>query len=63
MVDSEGCERNPFAEDVFRRMAAYLLMLSKIGIIICPYRFGPLRHVLIISIVLHKNSHGQMSSN
>ena len=29
LADSEGCERNPFAEDVFRPMVAYLQNLSE----------------------------------
>ena len=47
MADSEGCERNPFARDVFRPMVAYLQNLSEIEKIVCPYRFGPLRHALL----------------
>ena len=30
MADSEGCERNPFAQDVFGPMVAYLQNLSEI---------------------------------
>ena len=30
MADSEGCERNPFARDVFRPKVAYLQNLSEI---------------------------------
>ena len=30
MADSEGCERNPFARDVFRPMVTYLQNLSEI---------------------------------
>ena len=29
MADSEGCERNPFARDIFRPMVAYLQNLSE----------------------------------
>ena len=31
MADSEGYERNPFGQDVFRPMIAYLQNLSEIG--------------------------------
>ena len=44
MADSEGCERNPFAEDVFRLMVAYLENMSEIEKIVCPCKFGPCRH-------------------
>ena len=47
VADSEGCERNPFARDVFRPKVAYLQNLSEIEKIVCPYRFGPLRHALL----------------
>ena len=50
MADSEGCERNPFARDVFRPKVAYLQNLSEIEKIVCPYRFGPLRHTLLINL-------------
>ena len=30
IAESKGCERNPFAEDDFRPMVAYLQNLSKI---------------------------------
>ena len=47
MADSEGCERNPFARDVFRPKVAHLQNWSEIEKIVCPYRFGPLRHALL----------------
>ena len=47
MADSEGCERNLFARDIFRPKVAYLLKLSEIEEMACPYRFGPLRHALL----------------
>ena len=47
MADSEGCERNPFAQDVFRPKVAYLQNVSEIEKISCSYRFGPLRHALL----------------
>ena len=37
MADTEGCEKNPFARDVFRPMVAYLQNLSEIKKIVCPY--------------------------
>ena len=50
MADSEGCERNPFAQDGFKPKVAYLQNLSEIEKIVCAYRFGPLRHALLIFI-------------
>ena len=50
MADSEGCDRNPFAQDVFRPMVAYLQNFNKIEEIACPYRFDPLRHALLIHV-------------
>ena len=52
MADTERCERNPFARDVFRAKVAYLQNLSEIEKIVCPYRFSPLRHALLILIKL-----------
>ena len=40
MADSEGCERNPFARNVFRPMVAYLQNLSEIEKIVFPYTIG-----------------------
>ena len=54
MADSEGCERNPFARDVFRPMVAHLQNLSEFEITVCPYRFGPLRHALLNRIMIIK---------
>ena len=48
MADSEGYKRNPFARDVFRQMVTYLQNLIEIKKIVCPYRFGLLRHALLI---------------
>ena len=47
MADSEGCERNPFARDVFRPKVVVPENLSEIEKIVCPYRFGPLRHAFL----------------
>ena len=47
MADSEGCERNLFAREVFRPKVAYLQNSSEIEKIVCPYWFGPLRHALL----------------
>ena len=47
MADSEGCERNPFARGVFRPKVAHLQNLSEIEKMVCPSRFGPLRHALL----------------
>ena len=47
MADSEGCEKNPFARDVFRPKEAYQQNLSELEKIVCPYRFSPLRHALL----------------
>ena len=47
MADSEGCEKNPFARDVFRPKVAYQQNLSELEKIVCPYRFCPLRHALL----------------
>ena len=48
MVDSEGCERNPFAQDVFRPMVAYLQNASKIEKTFA--HIGPLRHARTTSM-------------
>ena len=40
MADSEGCDRNSFARDVFRPMVAYLQNLSEIEKILRPYKNG-----------------------
>ena len=47
MADSEGCERNPFARDVYRPKVAHLQNLSEIKKIVCPFWFGPVRHALL----------------
>ena len=49
MADSEGCERNPFARDVLRPKVVQVgpENLSEIEKIVCPYRFGPLRHAFL----------------
>ena len=51
IADSEGCERNPFARDVIRAKQAYLQNMSEIEKIVCPYRFGPLRHALLSTVI------------
>ena len=54
MADSEGCERTPFAGDVFRPMVAYLQNLSEFEKNVCPYRFVPLRHALLNRMMIIK---------
>ena len=47
MADSEGCEKNPFAREVFRPKVAYQETVIKIEKIVCPYRFSHLKHALL----------------
>ena len=60
MADSESRQRNPFVQDVFRPMAAYLQNFSEIGK--KPFAhsgLGPLTHALL-SLAL---SHSQLVEN
>ena len=50
MADSEGCERNAFARDIFRPKVAYMQNLSEIEKIVWTCRFSPLRHALLKSL-------------
>ena len=49
MADFEGCERNPFARDVFKAQGSLPEKLNDIKTIVSPYRFDPLRYALLNS--------------
>ena len=50
MADSEDCERNPFAREVFRPMVGYLQNLSEIEKMVCAF--------LLFLLLIH-DGHGQ----
>ena len=57
VADSGGCKRNPLALYIFRPMVAYQQNSSEIENIVHPYRFGPLRHVLLkVTSLTHRYS-------
>ena len=55
MADFAACKKNPFTQEVSRPIVTSLQYLSEIGKILCPYRFCPIRHVLLNDLNLcHK---------